>query len=282
MKKALILAVVLVPMLAQGQDLEPIHPYLGKEFFAAVGLFLPDQNTRLGLTASGEVTIPNPEPAPNGSIDFDETFGFSDGDETFSAEIAWRFGEKWQVRGQYFRIDSNSRVTLEEDIKWGEYVFNEGTFVGAGDDYQVTRLFFGRTFRNTSRSELGLGLGLHLLDISAYINGDATIDGVDVGYAQERASVSGPLPNFGAWYMHAFSEKWSATLRIDWLSANYERYDGHIINSALNMGYAVTDHFGIGLAYNFFEIDVEVDDSSWRGSMLSRFDGPFLSLTGYW
>jgi hypothetical protein len=281
-RKALILAVILVPMLAQGQDVEPIHPYLGNKFYAAVGIFLPDQNTRLGLQSSVEITIPDPEPTPYETIDFDETFGFSDSDETFSAEIGWRFGKKWQLRGQYFRVDNNSRVSLEEDVEWGDVVFNEGTFVGAGNDYQVTRVFFGRTFRSNERAELGFGLGAHVLDISAYINGNATIDGVDVGYWQERASVSSPLPNFGAWYMHAFSENWAATIRADWLSASIDKYDGYIVNAAFNVGYAVTDHFGIGLAYNFFEVNLKVDDSDWTGRIVSRFDGPYIALTGYW
>ena len=186
------------------------------------------------------------------------------------------------MRGQYFRVDSNTRATLEEDVEWGDVVFNEGTSVGAGHDYQVTRLFFGRTFKATNSRELGIGIGGHMLDISAHIKGNATIDGVDVGFWQERASISQPLPNIGAWYMHAFSEKWAATIRVDWLSASFDKYDGHIINSALNVGYAVTDHFGIGLAYNFFEIDLKVDDPDWTGRIVSRFDGPYLSLTGYW
>jgi len=279
-KNAFVLALVLMPVLAQGQNAEPIHPYLSNKFFTSVGLFLPDQNTRLGLEAS--VDIPDPGPAPLQRVDFSETFGFSDSAETFAAEIGWRFGKKWQLRGQYFRVDSNSRVSLEEDVEWGNVVFNEGTFVGAGNEYQVTRLFFGRTFKSTDRQELGFGLGAHLLDISAYINGNAMINGIDVGYRQERASISQPLPNLGAWYMHAFSEKWAATIRADWLSASVGDYDGYIVNSALSVGYAVTDHFGIGLAYNFFEINLKVDHSDWKGRIVSRFDGPYVSLSGYW
>ena len=186
------------------------------------------------------------------------------------------------MRGQYFRVDANTRASLEKDVEWGDVVFNAGTSIGAGHDYQITRLFFGRTFKTTDRRELGFGVGLHVLDISAYINGNAIVDGVDVGYRQERASISQPLPNFGAWYMHAFSEKWAATVRLDWLSASIDRYDGRIINSALSIGYAVTDHFGVGLAYNFFEIDLKVDNSEWKGRISSRFDGPYLSLSGYW
>jgi len=275
-------ALVMLPTLVQGQGANPIHPYLSNKFFTSVGLFLPDQNMRLNLGTSLEITIPDAEPTPNEQIDFDETFSFSDSDEVFSAEIGWRFGKKWQLRGQYFRVDNNSTASLEEDIEWGDVVFNEGTFVSAGTDFQITRLFFGRTFKSTDRSELGIGIGVHALDISAYINGNATIDGIDVGFRQERASIVQPLPNFGAWYMHAFSEKWAATLRVDWLSASVGDYDGYIVNSALNVGYAVTDHFGIGVAYNFFELNLKVDDSDWSGRILSRFDGPYIALTGYW
>ena len=280
MNKALVLAVVLMPALVQGQDVNQIHPYFSNKFFASVGMFLPNQNTSLGLEASVDPSIS--QPVQYETIDFSQTFGYRDSDETFSAEIGWRFGKKWQLRGQYFRVDSSVRASLEEDVEWGDVVFNEGTFVGAGSDYQITRLFFGRTFKSTDSIELGFGLGVHALDISAYINGNATIDGVDVGYRQERASIVQPLPNFGAWYMHAFSEKWAGTIRIDWLSASVGDYDGYIVNSALNVGYALTDHFGIGLAYNFFEINLKVDDPDWTGRIVSRFDGPYLSLTGYW
>ena len=269
-----------LPAPAVAQDDSSIHPYLSNKFYAAVGIFRPDQNMRLRLDASVEIS--DPTPAPTESIDFSQSLGFSDSSSTFSAEIGWRFGEKWQLRGQYFRVDANARASLEEDVEWGDVVFNEGTSVGAGHDYQITRLFFGRTFKSTDKRELGFGIGAHMLDISAFINGNATIDGVDVGYRKERASISQPLPNFGAWYMHAFSEEWAATIRLDWLSASVGDYDGRIINSALNVGYAVTEHFGIGLAYNFFEIDFKVDKSDWKGRIVSRFDGPYLSLTGYW
>jgi len=260
----------MLPCLAAAQEDVASHPYLSNKFFASVGIFRPDQNMRLGLDAS--VDIPEPGPTPTETVDFSQTFGFSDSSETLSAEIGWRFGKKWQLRGQYFRVDSNARATLKEDVEWGDVVFNEGTSVGAGHDYQVTRLFFGRTFKATDERELGLGIGVHALDISAYIN----------GFREERASIVQPLPNFGAWYMHAFSSKWAATIRVDWLSASVGDYDGRIINSALNVGYAMTDHFGIGLAYNFFEINLKVDDPDWTGRIVSRFDGPYISLNGYW
>lgn len=275
---AVTLASAALPYSATAQEETPIHPYLSEKFFASVGIFRPDQKLNLGLEAS--VTISNPDPAPY--VDFAQSFGFDGSQSTGSAEFGWRFGEKWMLRGQYFRVDNDSRATLEEDTEWGGYVFNQGTSVGVGTDFQITRLFFGRKFNSTISREFGLGLGLHVLDISAFINGNATVDGVDVGFRQERASISQPLPNFGAWYVHAFSPKWVATMRLDWLQARIDEYDGRIINAAATVAYAVNDNFGIGLAYNYFEIDLKVDELNWNGRIISRFSGPYISLTGYW
>jgi hypothetical protein len=161
-------------------------------------------------------------------------------------------------------------------------VFDQGTFVGVGIDMQITRLFFGRTFRSSASREFGFGIGGHILDLAAFIEGNASVDGVDVGYQKERASVSQPLPNFGAWYMHAFNSNWAATLRLDWLSAAVDKYDGRIINSAASIGYAIGDHVGLSLAYNYFEISLDVDDDDWRGRVKLRFNGPYIALTGYW
>lgn len=269
---------LLTPVFAWGQDSADIHPYLGKKYFTSVGLFLPDQNARLGLDASVEV----PESGPAPYIDFSETFSFSDSDESFSAEFGWRFASDWQLRGQYFRVDNDSRVTLEQDIEWGDVEYKAGTSIAAGSDMQITRLFFGRTFRSSDSRELGLGIGAHILDLAASIEGNATLDGVDIGYRKERASIAQPLPNVGVWYVHALSPNWAANLRFDWLSASVGKYDGRIVNSAASIGYAIGDHFGLSLAYNYVELAVDVDDSDWQGRVKLRFDGPYIALTGYW
>jgi hypothetical protein len=277
-KRLAALLLVLVPLTSFAQDRASSHPYFDNKYFASVGLFKPDRKVRLGLDAS--VDIPDPGPAMH--VDFSETLDVESSDETFSAEIGWRFGEKWQLRGQYFQVDDKNRASLDEDVEWGDYVFNAGTSVGAGSDIQITRLFFGRTFWLTENREFGLGLGGHLLDLSAYVNGNATINGVDVGCVQERASVTAPLPNIGGWFMRSWSERWAARVRLDWLAADVGRYDGHIINASASVGYAIGDHFGMALAYNYFEIDLGIDDPDWRGSARSRYEGPYLSLTGYW
>jgi len=269
---------LMLSTVALGQEEPKSGGVLDTKYFLSIGLFAPDRRIRLGLDASVDLSIPQPDPY----VDFSETFDFSSRDETFSAEFGWNFGERWQFMGQYFRIDADQGVTLTEDVEWGDYVFGEGTFVEAGTDMQITRLFFGRKFWESDTYEAGLGLGGHILDLSGFINGEATIDGDPVGFVQERASVSQPLPNIGGWFRRVYADRWVLKARLDWLAADIDKYDGHIINASLGLVYTMSDHFGIGLAYNLFEIDLGVDDTDWHGRVRSRFEGPYLALTGYW
>ena len=167
-------------------------------------------------------------------------------------------------------------------MEWGDYVFNEGTSVDAGIDMQITRLFFGRKFWGSDTLEAGFGIGGHILDLTGYINGNATINGEDVGFVQERASVSQPLPNIGGWFRRVYAERWIVRARLDWLAADVDKYDGQIINSSLGFAFSVNRNFGVGLSYNFFEIDLGVDNTNWQGRIRSRFEGPYLALTLYW
>ena len=271
-----LLCALLISAIAHGQDESQSGGLLDATYFVSVGLFAPDRKIRLGLDASIELTGPDPY------VDFSETLDLKSRDETFSAEFGWNFGERWQFRGQYFRIEDKQRVALTEDVEWGDYVFNEGTSVAAGTDMQITRLFFGRKFWGSGNYEAGLGLGGHILDLSGYINGEASVDDELVGFVQERASVSQPLPNIGGWFRRVYAERWIFRARLDWLAADIGKYNGHIFNGSLGVAYTMNTHFGIGLSYNLFEIDLGIDDSDWQGRVRSRFEGPYLALTVFW
>ena len=187
-----------------GEEVSSDFGLADAKFFASVGLFAPNRKLRLGLDASFDVTIPEPDPY----VDFSEQVDLQSRDETFSAEFGWNFGERWQFRSQYFRIEDDQRAALTEDVQWGDYVFNEGTAVRAGIDMQITRLFFGRKFGDSENFEAGAGLGGHMIDLSAFINGNAMVNGEDVGFVEERASVSQPLPNLGGWFRWMYADRW--------------------------------------------------------------------------
>lgn len=271
---ALIAALVPGSLLAQTAD--AIHPLLGDEFFVSVGAYFPDKNFKIRVAGSIE------DIDPRGEIDFEQALKLDASETTGALEFRWRFGEKWSVSGQYWKNSDSSTAVLTEDIEWEDVVFEEGTFASAGIGLEVARLFFGREFSSGPQHEFGAGIGLHWLEVEAYIAGQIKTNLGDTELYRGSVDADAPLPNIGAWYTYSWSPRWAFRTRVDWLSASIGDYSGGLWNASATINWAVFEHFGVSAAWNFFELDIDVDKSDWRGSVESSQNGPFIALTAYW
>jgi hypothetical protein len=266
------LLLALFPINSIAQTEQSHHPKLADTFSVGVGVFFPDKNFKVRVDGR----------LPGDYVDFEEAFKIDDSETTGAFDFRWRFGEKWSVQGQYWSVSDSGTARLTEDYVWDDVVFKEGTFASADLGLDVARVFFGRTFSSSPRHEFGLGLGFHWLELEAGIEGQILTDQGDSEFYRGDVSSGAPLPNIGAWYMHSWSEQWAFLAQVDWLSATIGDYSGSLWNAQLGVNWAVFEHFGIGASWNFFQLDVDIDKSDWRGAAEVSQNGPFLSLTAYW
>ena len=238
-----------------------------------VGIFYPERD--LDLRVNGSVDIENEK------FDFDEGARRKSSDDIFAAEMAWRFREDWSVLAQYFDSSSTAEKTLLEDIEWEDVVFGEGSNASAGTHMEVTRLFVGKHLQTDPHHDLGFGLGIHWLNLGAFIEGTIIANGEPVS-ARRSVRTEGPLPNLGMWYRYSMSPRLAFRTRFDLFSASVGDYDGLLVNASAGINYRVTEHLGIGVAYNFFELDVKINDDGWRGNVDTIFNGLYVSLGGHY
>ena len=268
---ALGLVTFLLPVKVMAQQNDE-HPLLGSDFVLSGGVFFPTKEFRVRVDGS----------LPGEGIDFGDALRLSEDDSTFAANLLWRFGEKWSVAGQYWKLSDSSKATLDRDIHWEDVVFEEGSFVKAGAGLEVARLFLGRNFSASERHEFGLGIGLHWLEVSAFIEGQIRTNMGDSELYKGSVSADAPLPNIGAWYTFAFSPKWALSSRLDWFSASIGDYSGGLSNASVGIDWAIWKNFGVGLSYNYFNLNVDVDKNDWHGSSDISQYGPTLRISGYW
>ena len=260
-----------MPLLAQDQN--PVHPWLEDDFVMSLGVFVPRKEFKLSV--DGEV--------PGREIDFRQLTGASETQSTASVNARWKFGDDWSVAGQYWSTDESGKAVLSEDVYWGDNVLRAGSNVKAGVDVDVARVFFGREFfTDEKQHEFGVGGGLHWLRIGAFIEGEMFVNDESRGVRRESVSAEMPLPNIGAWYWRSLSPRWLLTTHVDWFSASIDEYKGSLWNLGAGFQYQISDHIGLGLSYQYFRIDVEVDKSSWDGDVQLTQDGAFLSLNINW
>lgn len=258
------------PALAQSAD--DYHPALTTNFQVSAGALFSTSDFKIG--ANGSV--------PGEEIDFDGTLGVDKTQTTPVVSFRWNFGEKWSFWGQAWKTDSSGSAVLDEDTEWEDLVFQKGSNVTAGIDNTVARLFFGRKFFSGPQYEFGAGLGLHWMKIDAYIEGEVFINDQESGFQRSSVSASAPLPNIGAWYYYSPSPRWLLNARVDWLSASIGDYSGGLWDIGAGVNFQLTKHFGLGLDYQFFQLNVDVKDTDWNGSAKISTSGPILSLTANW
>ena len=262
------------PNPASAEVRDDLHPLLGARFHVDIGPFFPNKRLRLGVDGSVDPISPY--------IDFNGQLGLEAADETFSLDVGWRFSSKWLLTAQYFESANRSARQLDEDIEWEDLVFPAGSFVAAGSGFRLTSLFFGRALDTKERHEFGLGMGLDLIEINAYIEGRALDPDGGEFSGREAVRTDAPLPNIGAWYKYSISPSWAFRTRLHWIDASIDEYDGRVTNLSFGFNWRFSKHVGLGLNYNDFELDLKVREADWRGRVINRHDGLFLHLSGYW
>jgi hypothetical protein len=264
----LLLAAGLQSAHAQGDTVDSgeIHPLLHDNFFLGIGAFWPQKEFK--LRTSG--TIPGEE------IDFDEVFRFDESETTGNLDFFWRFGggRKWSLQANAWRVDSAGSAVLTEDIVWDDIIFREGSFVGAGVDLSVARVLLGRKFWGNDTYEVGFGLGLHWMEIGAFVEGEIRIDDESTDLQRGDAKAEFPLPNINFWYLQQLSPRWAFSTKVDWLSASVGDYSGGLWNVETGVHWQAFRHVGFSATLAYFELDGSVKDDDWRGDISLTQYGP--------
>jgi hypothetical protein len=263
------------------KDSDKYHPFLSSTFQIGLGVFAPTQTNKIGadldfLGGTYQGSLDSTESQTTGILDF-----------------RWRFTDNWSFHANYWKTSSGTRDTLTEDFPFrendtgDEIVFQKGSFIGYGFDASVARLFLGRSFYKKPGTDWGVGLGLHLMQIDAYVEGEAVLGAGDVtagtDYQEGSRSFGAPMPNLGIWYMHSWSPKWVFISRLDWSDVSFKDISGRMIDASIGVNYQISDHFGAGLAFKAFDLDVDIDWLDEFSTNLATLQyGPRLNLTWNW
>jgi len=242
------------------------HPFLSDTFHIGLGVYRPTQKRKIGVDLS--------------LVNVQDSLDATEDQTTAMVDFRWRYTENWSFQAQYWATSSDSRHTVTEPFEFNGQEFLPGSFVGAGLDTSIARLFWGRSFFRKPSTDWGVGLGLHWMEMDVFVEGE--IVGGGTGLHRESASAVAPLPNLGIWYMYSWSPKWVLLTRLDWLEVTFEEFSGSMFDASVGVNYQMSDHFGVGLALNAFKLDVEVDSGEWKSGLETSQYGPRLNVTWNW
>ncbi|MDH4047272.1 MAG: hypothetical protein OEW68_04465 [Gammaproteobacteria bacterium] len=264
----------LLAMAICGNARAETHPLLTSKFTVQGGTFLPRIDFRAGVDASA--SLENPD------FDLEGQLGVSNRDNLVSGNFDWRFTPDWSAHLQYFEVGRSGTAVLQQDVNFGDVIFQQGSSVTAGTNTTILRAFLGREFSQKEYTSYGVGAGLHRLSLSLSLSGDIVANGMQLLNQTRAVGTTAPLPNIGAWYGWSPSPKWLVGARIDWLAASIGDYSGGLLNTALGVDYQLSRHFGIGAKYQIVRLSLDIDKPAWTGNVELEYEGAYIYLSANW
>ena len=211
-----------------------------------------------------------------------KSLGLDDNQTSFYLLGRWRFAENWLLGLEYYGITQDGSKTYSTDISFGDLVIPVGATANTEFDVKIYALTLGYSFLHNDRTELGLGLGLHIADLGATLSGIGNVGGATIPiYYSESADATAPLPNLRLYGSYEINPQWSLVADLGYFSLAYDKYDGRLNTATAAVKWTPFKRVGFGLGYTYFDIDLDVDQTASTDNYNLTVDGPTLFVTGH-
>jgi len=212
---------------------------------------------------------------PGTAVSLEDDLGLSDRKGTPYVLLGMRLSQSWRLEFEYYQLNRTASKQLGRDIHWGDVTFPLSATLTSKFDSDIYRLTAGWSFYRTPQAEAGLAIGLHVTDFKTQLSGQGN-GPLGLSFQREQKDLMAPLPTVGAYGNYMFSEKWIVRGRIDYLSLNYQDYNGKLTNVLGAVEWRFTKNWGAGLGYRYVDYQVESSKSNFHGEVNYKFKGPTL------
>jgi hypothetical protein len=197
-------------------------------------------------------------------------------------DLDWRLGQNHHVVASYYGINRSASNTITGQIEFEDVVFDIGVRVAATMDIDIVRLAYRYDIWRDRRTEVGISLGAHTMLLNVDLAGQGVVNGMGGAVQVSRsAEVAAPLPVLGANVNWIVAKDLILRTGVDFFALEVGGFKGRLIDSLMVLEWRAFEHFGFGLGYNRFLIDVQLDMSDYEGDFEYTYNGLLFFLSGH-
>jgi hypothetical protein len=237
-------------------------------FSLRVSYFAPDVETFLRLDPESS-TLRGTE------LIAEDELGLEDRPSQARVEMTIRVRERNRLRVDYYKLTRYGDMVLDRQITFGDEIFRVNDRVQTLLDWRELGLTYTRSLIYRDRFELGLGLGIALLEAKA--RGEVRARNI-----REEEDGVAPYPTFALDTTWRISSRWSLNLRGQTFTAH--RRDFEVTKSEFHgdIQYRWRRNFTVGLGYTSLSLEADVLPNGEPDRQTGRLDqdisGPELFL----
>lgn len=242
------------------------------------------------LTITGGVFLPSFDSSakvdtslgPGTEVNLENDLGLSDSETVYWGDVSWRFARKHRLTVGYLSLTRDANAAAYEELIIGDETYPVGASLSTEFKFQTIPIGYSYSFMNKEKYEFGASLGLHWYNIDLSVVGSTSLNDEDLD-ASVSASGDAPMPLFGLFFDYHFTPRWSAGLKGQFFALDLNddtfSFSGTVTNVNLSTEYWVFNNVGLGVAVNWFKLDVDLDESEWKGTLDYEYWGPQIYAT---
>jgi hypothetical protein len=234
--------------------------------FSVIGGYSPadfETNVRIDPELSGgEGTL----------VSFENDLGLEESRNLQRFAVQWNPFRRHELAASHFSATRRGFEQIDREITFRDQVYPVQAAVTTELDLDYWSASYTFWARRSDRDSFGISLGAATIAIDAGIS--AQIPGATVAVTEE-AETEVPVLLAGLQGRVAFSPRFFGEAAVSTLpSVTIENYTGSALTGQARLEYRPVRWFGIGAAYHYFRMDIDVEDADLTGALDMTIRGP--------
>ncbi len=202
-------------------------------------------------------------------INLEDALGLNTRSATWRTQMLYRFSKnrKHAAKVCYFQIYRRASRDINSELQVGNTTFEESRNVSTKFKLEVLQINYCYSFLLDDRLNFFGSIGFYMMPTEFAFGQDGSIT--------EQTDFIAPLPALGLGMDFYLSRYFLLRHSTNFFYLQFENYKGNMIDLGLFIEYQPKKNIGIGLGYNSFHIDLEVERSSIIGN------SEFIGKVGY-
>lgn len=211
--------------------------------------------------------------APGTTASGEDTIGLPDSANQFWLDLMFRMTPRQRIEAQYYRLKRSGSAELTEPLEFGDDTFEpaDGEILSRMDLRQLN-LSYKYSLLRRERVELGVGLGIHLLQLTGRLEARST-------FKQEELDTAGPFPTLAADASWRFTRHFSVNAAVDYLTFSRGEVKAGSLAWNADLQFRAHRNLAVGLGYSSTRYRLDSKDVDFfSGYMKLKHAGPQLFL----
>jgi hypothetical protein len=211
--------------------------------------------------------------APGDTFNAEDTIGVPDTSNQGWIDLLFRMTPRHRIAAQFYQLKRSGTALLSQPLDFGDETFQPGDGeVRSHMELRQLNLRYAYSVVQREQLEVGLGLGLHLLQLEGTLEAPAA-------FKREQLDTAGPYPTLAADVSWRFTRRFSVNAATHFVSFKSGGVNGRSLAWSADLQFRAWRNLAVGVGYasTLYRLDSS-DPDYFPGYLKLRYQGPELFL----